>query len=167
MPRRGSVVRVGVPLVIALVLGLPTAAQASAMTVTYSVGGSRYDMVWTCPGRDPVEHVTTTVRMTAFWADGVRVRQIEHWHWTGRMENRETGELLRDDGDWTVVLFYGPSGNRVVWLTTSGVVWRLTVPGEGIVVHQTGRLIRTGDGTDVFTFTFGARADPSPLCRFV
>ena len=61
------------------------------------------------------------------------------------MENRDTGELLRDDGDWTVVLFYGPSGNRVVRLTTSGAVWRLTVPGEGIIVHQSGRLIRIGD----------------------
>lgn len=167
MPRRGSVVRVGVTLVIALVLGLPTAAQASATTVTNSVHVSQFDIYWTCPGRDPVERATTTVRITAFWDDGVRVRQIEHWHWTGRVENRDTGELLRDDGDWTVVLFYGPSGNRVVRLTTSGVVWRLTVPGEGIIVHQSGRLIRTGDGTDVFTSTFGARADPSPLCAFV
>ena len=110
---------------------------------------------------------TTTVRITEFWADGVRVRSIEYWHWTGRVENRDTGELLRENGDWTVVLFYGPSGNRVVRLTTSGVVWRLTVPGEGIIVHQSGRLIRTaGNETDLFTSTFGGRADPSPLCAF-
>jgi len=165
--RRGSVVRVGVTLVIALVLGVPTAAQASAMTVTHSVHVSQYDIHWACPGRDPVEHVTTTVRITAFWVDGARVRQIEHWHWTGRVENRDTGELLRDDGDWTVVLFDGPSGNRVVRITESGVVWRLTVPGEGIIVHQSGRLIRTGDNeTDLFTSVFGGRADPSPLCAF-
>jgi hypothetical protein len=167
MPRRGSVVRVGVTVAIALVLGLPTAAQSRAMTVTHGVHVSRFDIHWTCPGRDPVEHATTTVRITEFRADGVRIRQIEHWHWTGRVENRDTGELLRDDGDWTVVLFYGPSGNRVVRLTTSGVVWRLTVPGEGIIVHQSGRLIRTGDNeTDLFTSTFGGRADSSPLCAF-
>jgi hypothetical protein len=158
---------VGVTLAIALVLGLSTAAHASAMTVTHSVHVSWFDIHWTCPGRDPVEHATTTVRITEFSTDGIRVRQIEHWHWTGRLENRDTGELLRDDGDWTVVLFYGPSGNRVVRLTTSGVVWRLTVPGEGIIVHQSGRLIRTGDNeTDLFTSTFGGRADPSPLCAF-
>ena len=168
MLRRASVVRVSLTLAIALVLGLPTAAQASAMTVTHSVDGSQYDLHWACPGRDPVEHVTTAVRITAFWDEGVRVRQIEHWRWTGRVENRDTGELLHDDGDWTVVLFYAPSGNRVVRLTTSGVVWRLTVPGEGIIVHQSGRLIRTGDNaTDLFTSTFGARADPTPLCAFV
>jgi hypothetical protein len=34
-------------------------------------------------------------------------------------------------------------------------------------VHQSGRLIRTGDEMDVFTSRFGARADPSPLCAFV
>jgi hypothetical protein len=168
MSRRRYVVRVGVTLAIALVLGLPTTAQASAMSVTHSVSVSRFGIHWACPGRDPVEHVTTTVRITEFRADGVRVRQIEHWHWTGRVENRDTGELLRDDGDWTVALFYGLGGNRVVRITESGVVWRLIVPGEGIIVHQSGRLIRTGDNeTDLFTSTFGGRADPSPLCRFV
>ena len=166
MPTRASAVRLGVTLVIALVLGLPTAAQATAMTATHSVHVSHFDVHWMCPGRDPVEHATTIVRITEFRADGVRVRQIEHWHWTGRVENRETGDLLRDDGDWTVVLFYGPSGHRVVRLTTSGAVWRLTVPGEGIIVHQTGRLIRTGDD-DVFTSAFGGRAETAPLCAFV
>ena len=156
----------GVTLAIALVLGLPTAAQASAVRVTHSVHVSQFDIRWTCPGRDPVEHATTTVRTTEFWSDGVRVRSIEQWHWTGRVENRDTGELLRDDGDWTVVLFYGPSGNRVVLITTSGAVWRLTVAGEGIIVHQTGRLVRIGDD-DVFTSVFGGRADSSPLCAFV
>ena len=167
MSTRSSVVRTGVTLVIALALGLPTAPQASAMTVRHHVDTSHYDIHWTCPGPNPIEHVTTTVRITEFWDDGARVRQIEHWHWTGRIENRDTGQVLRDNGDWTVVLTYGPSGNRVVRLTTSGVVWRLTVPGEGIIVHQSGRLIRRGDGTDIFTSTFGGRADPSPLCAYV
>ena len=165
---RGFVGRLGVTVAIALVLGLPTAVQSSAMTVTHSVHVSQRNIRWPCPGPDPVERATTTVRITEFWAGGVRVRSIEHWHWTGRVENRDTGEVLRESGDWTVVLFYGPRGNRVVRLTTSGVVWRLTVPGEGIIVHQSGRLIRTGDNeTDLFTSTFGGRADSSPLCAFV
>ena len=167
MTTRKSILGMGVALVIALVVGLPAPAQASAMTVRHHIDVSHSDIQWICPGRNPVEHATTTVRITEFWADGVRVRQIEHWHWRGRVENRDTGELLRDNGDWTVVLSYGPSGNRVARLTTSGVVWRLTVPGEGIIVHQSGRLIRNSDGTDIFTSTFGARADPSPLCAFV
>ena len=168
MPSLGCFFRVGVTLVIVLALGLPTSAQARARTVTHDVDVSHFDIRWACPGPNPVERVTTTVRTTVFRSDGVRVRQIEHWHWTGRVENRTTGQVLRDDGNWTVVLFYGPNGGRVVRLTTSGVVWHLTVPGEGIIVHQSGRLIRTGDNaTDVFTSTFGGRADPSPLCAFV
>jgi hypothetical protein len=159
---------VGVSLAVILGFGLTTATQANAMAVAHSVAIAQFDIHWSCPGRDPVEHATTTIRIAKFRADGVLVRQIEHWHWLGRVENRETGEILRDAGDWTVVLLYGPSGNRVVRLTTSGVVWRLTVPGEGIIVHQSGRLIRTGDNeTDLFTSTFGGRADPSPLCAFV
>ena len=167
MPTRRSVFRVGLTLVIALCLALPTGAQASAMTVRHHVDVSRYDIHWACPGPNPVEHVTATVRITEFRIDGVRVRQIEHWQWTGRLEHRDTGKLLRDDGNWTVVLTYGPSGNRVVRLTTSGVVWRLTVPGAGMIVHQSGRLIRSGDGTDLFSSTFGARADESPLCAYI
>ena len=167
MPRRRSLVRVGITLVIALALGLPTASQASAMTVTHSVRVSQYDIHWACPGRDPVEHATTTVRITAFWTDGVRVRQIEHWHWTGRVENRDTGELLRDDGDWTVALFYGPQ--RQPRRSPYDI-------GRGVAAHRPGRRHhrppnRTPHScrrrTDLFTSTFGGRADPSPLCAFV
>jgi hypothetical protein len=165
MRTRGSVVRVGVTLAIALGVALMTAAPASAMTVKHSVHVAHFDVHWSCPGHDPVEHATTTVRITEFWAAGVRVRSIEHWLWRGRLENRETGQLMRDDGSWTIVSFFGPSGNRVVRSTTSGAVWRFTVPGEGIVVHQTGRLV-VGDGED-FASTFGGSADSSPLCEFV
>ncbi len=165
MAMRRSVVRVGVTLAIALGSALTTAIPARAMTVTHSVHVSEFDIHWSCPGRDPVEHATTTVRITEFWADGVRVRSIEHWHWSGRLENRDTGELLRDDGSWTVVSFYGPNGKRVVRSTTSGAVWRFTVPGEGIVVHQTGRAVYGDD--EEFTSAFGGSADSSPLCAFV
>ena len=167
MLMRRSVVRLGFALVVVLVLGLPTADSAKAQTVRHHVDVSHFDVHWACPGPNPVEHVTTTARITVFRSNGVRVRQIEHWHWKGLVENRETGELLRDNGDWTVVLTYSPNGNRVTRLTTSGVVWRFTVPGDGIIVHQSGRLTRNGNGTDTFTSTFGAAADTSPLCAFV
>ncbi|MDP9184319.1 MAG: hypothetical protein M3O29_01460 [Actinomycetota bacterium] len=165
MPTHGSVGRVGVTLAIALGFALTTAAPASAMTVTHTVHVDQFDVHWTCPGHDPVEHATTTVRITEFWADGVRVRSITHWLWRGWLENRDTGELLRDDGSWTVVSLYGPSGNRVVRTTISGAVWRFTVPGEGIVVHQTGRAVYGDD--EEFTSAFGGSADTSLLCAFV
>ena len=44
MSTRRSVVRVGVTLVIALIVGSPTAAKASAMTVTHSVGHLAIDL---------------------------------------------------------------------------------------------------------------------------
>jgi len=138
------------------------------MSVRHHVEVSHYDVQWPCPGPNPVEHVTTTARITEFWSDGARVRQIEHWHWMGRVQNRDTSDFLRDDGDWTVVILYGRGGNRIERIFVSGVVWRVTVAGEGIVVHQSGRLIRTGDNkTDLFASTFGTRADPSPLCAFL
>ena len=72
----------------------------------------------------------------------------------------------RDDGTWTTVSFYGPSGKHVVRTTTSGAVWRFTVPGEGIVVHQTGRIVFGDDGLE-FASTFADSADTSALCAFV
>ncbi len=165
MATRRSVVVVSATLAIALGLALATAAPASAMTVKHTVHVDQFDVHWGCPGHDPVEHATTTVRITEFWAAGVRVRSIEHWLWRGWLENRDTGELVRDDGSWTVVSFYGPSGNRTVRSTTSGAVWRFTVPGEGIVVHQTGRAVYGDD--EEFTSAFAGFADSSALCAFV
>src|SRR5215510_13417127 len=138
---RGSVVRVCVTVGIALGLVPAISAPASAMTVKHKVVVSSFDIHWTCPGRDPVEHATTTVHRTEFWAGGVRVRAITHTLWRGRLENRDTGALMRDDGTWTVFDTYSPSGKRIVRSATSGSVWRFTVPGEGIVVHQTGRQV--------------------------
>jgi hypothetical protein len=166
MLTRGSVVRAGLTLAIALGFALTTAAPASAMTVKHDVNVAHFDVHWACPGHDPVEHATTTVRTTEYWAAGVRVRSIEHWLWTGRLQNRQTGELVRDDGAWTIVSYYGPSGKHVVRSTTSGAVWRFTFPGEGIVVHQTGRIVFGDDGVD-FASTFADSADSSALCAFV
>ena len=166
MLARGSVVRVGLTLTIAFGFALTTAAPAGAMTVKHEGDVSHFDIHWTCPGHDPVEHVTLTVHTTEFWAAGVRVRSIQHWLWRGRLQNRQTGELVRDDGGWTIALFYGPSGKRVVRSTTSGAIWRFTVPGEGIVVHQTGRIVDGPNGVE-FASTFGGSADSSPLCAFV
>lgn len=164
MPSRGSVARMIVTLAIAMGFAMTTASPASAMVVKHSVDVAQFDIHWTCPGQDPVEHATTTVRTTEFWAAGVRVRSVEHWLWRGRLENRETGELVRDDGSWTNVYVYGASGKHVVRVTTSGAVWRFTVPGEGIVVHQTGRSIA---GDQDFASTFGGFADTTALCAFV
>jgi hypothetical protein len=165
MRTRGSLVRVGVTFSLVLALGLATAAPANASTVRHRVDVSHFDAHWPCPGRDPVEHATTTVHTTEFWVGGVRVRSIEHWLWKGRLENRETGALMRDDGAWTTVNTFGPTGKQVIRSSTSGAVWRFTVPGQGIVVHQTGRSV-VGDAVE-FASTFGGSADSSPLCAFV
>lgn len=165
MRTHGPLVRVGITFTLVLGLALATAAPATASTVRHRVDVAHFDIHWTCPGRDPVEHATTTVRTTEFWVGGIRVRSIEHWLWRGRLENRETGALMRDDGAWTIVSYYGPAGHGVVRSVVTGSVWRFTVPGEGIVVHQTGRRV-TQVGQNVES-TFGGFADQSLLCSFV
>jgi hypothetical protein len=135
------------------------------MTVRHRVIVSSFDVRWRCPGRDPVEHATTTVHRTVFWNGGVRVRVIEHTLWKGHIENRTTGALMRDAGSWTLTSTYAPNGRRIIRQATTGSVWRFTVPGEGIVVHQTGRQV-IGQGQD-FESAFGGFADSTLMCPFV
>jgi hypothetical protein len=139
-------------------------APASAATVKHRVIVSNFDTHWECPGRDVIEHVTTTVHRTEFRVDGVRVRSIEHTLWKGHIVNRRTGASMRDEGSWTTVATYAPNGRRVLRLATNGSVWRFTVPGEGIVVHQTGRTVV---GDQDFESAFGGFADSSLMCPFV
>src|SRR5262245_35671575 len=98
MPTRGSIVRLCGTLAVVLGLAPTFAAPSSAATVKHKVIVSTFDIHWTCPGRNPVEHATTTVHRTEVWVGGVRVRAIEHTLWRGHIENRDTGALMRDYG---------------------------------------------------------------------
>ena len=164
MSTRGSVVRVCLTLAIATGLTMLSTAPASAATVKHRVIVSNFDTHWECPGRDVIEHVTRIVHRTVFRVDGVRVRTIEHTLWKGHLQNRRTGALMRDDGSWTTVTTYASDGKRVVRVATAGSIWRFTVPGEGIVVHQTGRSVV---GDQDFESAFGGFADSSLMCPFV
>jgi hypothetical protein len=146
-------------------VGVLAGTPAQALTVTHHTSSITSTAHWTCPGRDPVEHFTATFHESVFKRDGVRVREITHISWRGWITNRSTGALIRDDGNWTVIVTYNDTGRRFVRSALTGATWRLTIPGVGIVVHQSGRQAFS-HGVETET-PFGGIADPSAMCPYV
>jgi len=141
------------------------APPAVAMQVTHDRAVFTDTVDWQCPGADPVERFTVTSRSTTFVRDGKRVRMIEHSAWRGVITHRETGARIRDDGNWATVYVY--RGQRVVRRVTTGSVWRLTVPGHGIVMHQTGRAVYDEETNDEWATPFGGFISSSGMCPYV
>jgi hypothetical protein len=139
-------------------------SSAAAMTVQHETSSFDATIAWSCPGPNPVEHYTLTTETTTFSVAGTRVRVIDHQEWRGWITNRQTGELIRDAANWNDVYTY--EGKHVVRGVTTGAVWRFTVPGHGIVVHQTGRSVFQ-QNEDPWDTPFGGFADPAALCAYV
>ena len=151
-------------LVLGAALVVSSAAPVLAVTIKHETSSFDATIPWSCPGPNPIEHYTLTTRTTTFFIGGKRVRVIDHQQWRGWITNRETGALIRDTGNWNDVYTY--EGNHVVRGVTTGAVWRFTVPGHGIVVHQTGRSVFE-PGTGEWSTPFGGSPDVSGLCPYV
>jgi hypothetical protein len=68
--------------------------------------------------------------------NGNLVKELISAHFVGTDTNDATGKSLRDTGERHIVFDY--MNNTV---TESGVLRHITVPGSGIVLHESGRII--------------------------
>lgn len=71
-----------------------------------------------------------------FDGNGNLVEEVISAHFVGTDTNDTTGKSLRDTGERHIVLDFV---NNTV--TESGVLRHITVPGSGIVLHESGRII--------------------------
>lgn len=147
MTRRTIVALVGVVLLL-----LPLASHAVAEIPEHDTSTDELDVRWRCPGRDPREHATMTTREVEFTRDGERTKSIVHVRWRGWITHRDTGELVRDDAAWNETYHY--RGRELLRIVITGAIWRLVIPGHGIVMHQSGRRVTLDD--DVFETPFAA-----------
>jgi hypothetical protein len=77
---------------------------------------------------------------------GALVKEVIWAHFVGTDTNDSTGKSLRDTGERHIVFDY--VSNTV---TESGVLRHITVPGSGIVLHESGRIITSlTDGSVIF-----------------
>lgn len=144
---------------------LPFGLEAAADTPAHETDTQELRIRWRCPGEDPREEATMRTRRTTFSHEGRRVKVIAHIRWRGWITHRETGALLRDNATWTETSHY--DGRRLLRTVLTGGIWRIVVPGHGIVMHQTGRRVTLGDDEVIETPFFAEPSFDDGLCLYV
>ena len=67
---------------------------------------------------------------------GTLVREVIHAHFVGTNTNDASGTSFRDNGQRHITIDYVDNT-----FTESGVLRHITVPGSGIVLHESGRIV--------------------------
>jgi hypothetical protein len=88
----------------------------------------------------------TTHLTTYFERDGVPARVTLHGVYDGLLTNPLNGKTLADAPSVPFITIDLASGVR----TNIGTYWNVTVPGEGVIVIEAGRLVFDGAGPPVF-----------------
>lgn len=76
--------------------------------------------------------------------DGNVVRVKSHYHFLGKLTNRVTGLTIRDEGYTNVTIDVDANTTR-----SSGIVWNLNVPGQGVIALDAGTLVFDMDSWDI------------------
>ena len=88
----------------------------------------------------------TTHLTTFFGRDGAPERVTLHGHYSGLMTNPLNGKTLADAPSVPFVTLDLDTGVQ----TSIGTYWNVTIPGEGVIVVEAGRLVFDGAGPPVF-----------------
>jgi hypothetical protein len=136
-----------VPALVAAV-GLALVSTAAAIPPT-SVDQSFHRSIpnfVACPGFIVNGEFDVSRTVTTFYGnDGNPVRQVTHVHFTGRLINTATGRSIPDEGNQIVTADL-VDGTTV----TDGRVRVVTVPHEGEILAQVGRIVRDAAGNVIF-----------------
>jgi hypothetical protein len=123
-----------------------TAATADSPTIEQQTLHRSIPNFITCPGFTVAGEfdVNRTV-FTFYHNDGNAIRQVIHVHFVGTLTNTTTGKSIPDQGNQVVTtdLVTGTS-------TTDARVRVDTVPGEGAILFQVGRVVRDAAGNVIF-----------------
>lgn len=93
-----------------------------------------------------LEDFVQDVRVIVFSDDaGTPVKAESHINWNGVLTNSVTGKTLRDPGHSVIIGDLQTGTSKYV-----GLVFGITVPGEGIAVLDAGKVIFDADGNVIF-----------------
>jgi hypothetical protein len=133
-------------VVLAVSLAFAAVASADAPTIVQQTLHRSIPNFIQCPGFTVAGEfdVERTV-MTFVDQGGTPLRQVTHVHFVGTLTNTSTGKSIPDEGNQIVTndLVTGTS-------TTDGRVRVDTIPGEGVILAQVGRVIRDAAGNLIF-----------------
>ena len=131
----------------AVVLTLVSSATASAPTsVSESFHRSIPNFI-SCPGFAVRGEFDVSRTVTTFYDEtGAPVRQVTHVHFTGTLTSSLSGKAIDDAGNQIVSTDLTDGTSAVI-----GRVRVVTIPGEGEIFAQVGRLVRDGAGNLIFS----------------
>jgi hypothetical protein len=100
----------------------------------------------TCPGFTVAGEFDVNRTVFTFYdSDGNAVRQVTHVHFVGTLTNTTTGKSIPDEGNQVVTT------DLLTGTTTTDARVRVdTVPGEGAILFQVGRVVRDAAGNVIF-----------------
>jgi hypothetical protein len=133
-------------LALALPLAFAAGASADAPTIEQQTLHRSIPNFIQCPGFTVAgEFDVERMVMTFVDQDGTPIRQVIHVHFVGTLTNTSTGKSIPDEGNQitTTDLITGTS-------TVNGRVRVDTVPGEGVILAQVGRVVRDAAGNVIF-----------------
>jgi hypothetical protein len=120
----------------------------ATMTITYSTPNGV-----TCDSLQVIESATIRVSETDFYNQaGNATRIVLHIVGkNGTLSIPETGKSVFFDQHFTEILTFATPGDfSTVTRTFTGQVYKVTLPGSGLILHDVGRVIFAPDGTITF-----------------
>lgn len=138
----GKIALLGLTAAAALALALPAGA-APPVTQTFTIPVSGLE---SCNGFDLVFVGEVTVRETVFFdASGNPVTVRLHVHGAETDTNSVTGKTIEVRGDVTITIDLATGT-----FTETGLSLMSNAPGEGVVIHDSGKVVFDADGEIVF-----------------
>jgi hypothetical protein len=130
----------------AVALAIASTATATAPTSVHESFHRSIPNFVACPGFLVRGEFDVSRTVTTFYdSDGVIVRQVTHVHFTGELINTATGKSIPDEGNQIVI-----SDLTDGTTATVGRVRVVTVPHEGEILAQVGRVVRDASGNVIF-----------------
>lgn len=119
-----------------------------------------------CGAFEIIQTADVTVRATLFYnQDGNATRWVLHNGELGTFANSITGASVPFTGHFTQTFtFVTPGDFSSVTITTTGLVDKVTLPGEGVVLHDAGKVV-VSEGQVVFQS--GPVSQEQQLCPFL
>lgn len=148
--------------VAALVAGAPAAQAAQPVVVEKNATVTRHFAgIPMCDGFTVTLHYDVRRTVTEYYdKSGDLTRVVLNIHYVGTWTNDETGESISNRGTRHITEDFVDQTT-----TETGALRHMTAPGEGIVLHETGRIVYDWNGTpddfddDFIAFIAGPHQD--------